>query len=455
MFRDQFSQLFHIQPASRPQLYRQIYDSAEIASASYLFDLLFATGIATLGLVLNSPAVVIGAMLISPLMGPILASGLAFASSDIYLGLKSLVSIVGSVFAVVTFSASLVWLLPFQSPTAEILAMTQPNLLDLGVAVLSGLAGSLLNARAFNGGAKALPGAAIAVTLMPPLCSVGFGVGSGWNWAIVSGAALLFLTNLVAISGSAFVVFYLVGMDAPEAREATAHSQGSRLYALIHTSPILRVLGEVGQLRWRIAMVLVTLATLFVPLRSSLNQLRDETLSRAAAREAVKTLLPEDHVLSQQVEIFPDRVVERVVTTSPVDKQKVAAKEKELSRVTGKQATILVRQVANEDELIVLRERLRAPEPAAPPPGLKTFRDGVWPLVDRALKAVWPAQSAELVSAEVTMDPERVTVRAAYQAPREMDAAAKELLRNALRRSLDFEALEVELVWRGAKPAAK
>lgn len=455
MFRDYCNHLLRIDASTKPRLYNQIYDSAEIVSASYLLDLIFSAGIATLGLVLNSPAVVIGAMLISPLMGPIMASGLAFAASDIYLGVKSLLSLIGSVIAAVAFSAALVWLLPFQAPTGEILARTQPNLLDLGVAVFSGLAGSFVMARSLSGGAaSALPGVAIAVALMPPLCTVGFGVGSGWNWQIMSGAGLLFLTNLVAIAASAFLVFYLVGMDAPEVRSAITeskmrHATGGRLYAFIHDSALGRLLGDVGQLRWRIVMVIGTFAILFIPLRSSLLQLRDETLCRTAAREAVRSLLPTDHVLSQQLEILPDRIIERLVTTSAVDKQKVAAAEAELSRRTGKLTSILVRQVANEEELISLRERLRAPEPPPPPPTIKNLKNQVWPLVDEPLKSVWPSESAELLSAEVGFAKESVVVRASYRSPRPMDAAAQETFRNALRRALGVDTLEVSLDWRG------
>ncbi len=456
MLRVYCLQLLRIDLTTRPRLYSQIYDSAELVSAGYLLDLIFSAGIATLGLVLNSPAVVIGAMLISPLMGPIMASGLAFAASDIYLGVKSLLNLVGSVVASVAFSAILVWLLPFQSPTGEILARTQPNLLDLGVAVFSGLAGSFVMVRSLSGGvASALPGVAIAVALMPPLCTVGFGLGSGWNWQIISGAGLLFLTNLVAISASAFLVFYLVGMDAPEVRSAITessmrHATGNRLYSMIHDSSIGRLLGDVGQLRWRIVMVIGTFAILFVPLRSSLMQLRDETMSRAAAREAVRSLIPADHVLSQQLEILPDRLIERVVTTSPVDRQKVAIMEAELSRRTGKLVSILVRQVANEEELISLRERLRAPEPPLSAPSIKSLKGQVWPLVDEPLRAVWPAESAELLTAEIGFAENSVVVHAAYHAPRAMDAAAKETFRNALRRALGVETLEVILDWRGA-----
>jgi len=419
----------------------------------------FSAGIATLGLVLNSPAVVIGAMLISPLMGPILASGLAFAASDIYLGVKSFFTLVGSILASVTFSAVLVWLLPFQSPTSEILARTQPNLLDLGVAVFSGLAGSFVMARSLSGGAaSALPGVAIAVALMPPLCTVGFGVGSGWNWQIMSGAGLLFLTNLLAIAGSAFLVFYLVGMDAPEVRSLISesemqHAAGAGVYRLLHDTALGRLLGDVGQLRWRILMVMVTLSVLFVPLRSSLMQLRDETVSRAAAGEAVRTLVPADHLLSQQLEILPDRLIERVVTTAPVDRKRVDAAEAELTRRTGKRSFIQLRQVANEDELISLRERLQYPEAPAPQPvNLKSLTESAWPMVHEPLRAVWPGEVAELIGLEVGAAKEKIVARIDYQAPRSFDPATQETMRKALRKALDTESLETVFTWKGPIP---
>ncbi len=457
--RTYFTTALKIDPSCKPSLYAQIYESAEIGSASYLLDLLFAAGIATLGLVLNSPAVVIGAMLISPLMGPILASGLAFAASDIYLGVKSSVTLLGSIFASVTFSALVVWLLPFQSPTSEILARTQPNLLDLGVAIFSGLAGSIVTARSIGKGpASALPGVAIAVALMPPLCTVGFGIGSGWNWVIISGAALLFLTNLVAITASAFLVFYLVGMDAPEVRASISesemrHATGGKLYRLLHDTALGRLFGDVGQLRWRILMIVVTIGVLFVPLRRSLIQLRDETLCRAASREIIRTIVSPDHVLSQNLEILPDRLIQRVVITTVVDKMRVTAAENEFSRRTGRRASIQVRQVANEDELITLRERLRAPEPAPAPPGLKQMSGNILPLVDEPLKAIWPAQSAELLSYEVGFSQNATIVRLNYQSPRALDSITQETIRNALRRALDLEQLHVILEWRGKPPA--
>lgn len=466
MTYDYIIRILRIDTGTRPALYRQIYQSAEIVSANYILDLVFSAGIATLGLVLNSPAVVIGAMLISPLMGPILAAGLAFASSDIYLGVKSIIGLLGSMFAAVAFSAILVWLLPFQSPTSEILARTQPNLLDLGVAIFSGLAGSVVTARSLSGSAaSALPGVAIAVALMPPLCTVGFGVGSGWNWTIISGAALLFLTNLVAIAASAFFVFYVIGMDATAMRAAIPEdvmrrAAGNRIYTLVHDSALGRLLGDVGRLRWRIVMVAVTLAVLFVPLRSSFLQLRDETLGRAAAREVLGSLTPKDHILSEQLELLTDRMIARLVTTTTVDKSRIAAAEAELSRRTGKPASIQVRQVANEEELISLRERLRAPQspppaPPPPPPTLGSLQPRIWGLLDAPLRSVWPGDSAELASAEAGFSKDKVTIRIAYHSSRRISTEAQEAIRNSLRTSLALDSLDTSFDWLGPRKDAK
>ena len=125
----------------------------------------------------------------------------------------------------------------------------------------------------------ALPGVAIAVALMPPLCTVGFGIGSGLEWTIISGAGLLFFTNLAAIVACAFGVFLLVRMGSMDVRkdrhaelEEAAHD---RLYHPVKKRDC-EAFGEVGQLRWRVLMLVVTLGELFFPLSKSLLQVRDE-----------------------------------------------------------------------------------------------------------------------------------------------------------------------------------
>lgn len=178
-------------------------------SEHYLFMSAMSGGIAILGLLLSSPAVVIGAMLLSPLMGPIMGLGFALAIGDwdwLRRSLRTL--LIGSGLAVL-LCAALVFFSPIQSVTPEIAARTRPNLFDLFVALFSALAGAYAMIRGREG---AIVGVAIATALMPPLAVVGFGVAT-WNWTVFSGALLLFVTNLITIALTAFGMAKLYGFD--------------------------------------------------------------------------------------------------------------------------------------------------------------------------------------------------------------------------------------------------
>jgi uncharacterized hydrophobic protein (TIGR00271 family) len=237
-------------------------------------------------------------------MGPIMATGLALAVGDLYLGIKAILNLFVSVTVSVVFSGFLVWLLPFHSATAEIVARTKPNLLDLGIALLSGLAGSVVVCRKGGNGETALPGVAIAVALMPPLCTMGFGLGSGRNLEIMGGAGLLFLTNLVAIVASAFLVFLLVGMGTAEVQEAMLASRGDESLArILSRGPFARISAIRGQLRWRVFMLLILLGSIAVPLGRALLQVASETRTRGAVQDELKRLVPLDAIVSQQVSV--------------------------------------------------------------------------------------------------------------------------------------------------------
>lgn len=173
----------------------------------YSFLICMSAGIAILGLLLSSPAVVIGAMLLSPLMYPIMAVGFASAVGDsAWLKDSGWALFMGTLIAVL-FSAFVVLLSPLQTVTPEIAARTRPNLFDLGVAVFSGLAGAYAMIR---GGLGTIVGVAIAVALMPPLAVIGFGLAT-MNWAVFAGSLLLYFTNLMVIALTATVMAWLYG----------------------------------------------------------------------------------------------------------------------------------------------------------------------------------------------------------------------------------------------------
>jgi uncharacterized hydrophobic protein (TIGR00271 family) len=176
----------------------------------FAFMTLMSAGIAVLGLLLSSPAVVIGAMLISPLMGPIIGLGFALATFD-HAELRRTASAlaVGAAMAVI-FCVAVVLLSPLQTLTAEIAARTRPNLFDLLVALFSGLAGTYSMIRGRHG---TITGVAIATALMPPLAVMGFGLATG-NWTVLAGSSLLFFTNLMIIAAAAAILARLYGFAA-------------------------------------------------------------------------------------------------------------------------------------------------------------------------------------------------------------------------------------------------
>ncbi len=449
--RPRIEHLLGVDRQSKPAVYLSMFDASEVMSVRYGVELVLSAGIATLGLVLDSPAVVIGAMLISPLMGPILAAGLALAAADLYLGIKSLLSIALGVLLSALFAAALVWVLPFQSPTGEILARIHPNLLDLGVALFSGLAGAIVVCRGGSGaGVTALPGVAIAVALMPPLCTVGFGIGSGFSRPIIYGAGLLFLTNLAAIVASAFLVFYLVRMDAPEVRSEIDHAileraPGDGLFKLMQKAGVSSALGDIGKLRWRVLMLVVVLALLFVPLRQALMQVRDETVARAAVGEALRVLAPPGIIVAQQVEPTSDPILISLVVTATIPAPRIAQAEKILLRRTGRDARIAIRKVASEEELALLRERLEQPAPLPPVEDLNSMRADAMARLEGPLKEVWPADAAPLLSYELGFTPEDSLVRIRYQAAKPLDPIAEQVLLNVLKSRLHIANLRLVL----------
>lgn len=191
------------------QLFQVLRDNARVKT-SYMVLMVLSTALATLGLFSDSSPVVIGAMILAPLMSPIISMSMASLRQDKKLILDSMRTIlaglgIGFVFAVIITLAT-----PIYNPNAEILARTSPNLLDLGVAVISGIAGAYAHAREQI--AKTLAGVAIAVALVPPLAVAG--IGLGWlDWEIFSGALLLLSTNLAGMVLSASVTFLVLGFS--------------------------------------------------------------------------------------------------------------------------------------------------------------------------------------------------------------------------------------------------
>jgi uncharacterized hydrophobic protein (TIGR00271 family) len=177
-------------------------------SVSYSLFMILSTLLATLGLFLNSAPVVIGAMLLAPLMGPLVTFAMAMLRNNLKLLKGSLFVFGMGILLALSVAAATTFLLPYDQATPEIRARLQPNLLDLAIAIVSGVAAAYAHARETV--LKNLPGVAIAVALVPPACVIGIGIG-WFDWNVISGAGLLLLTNLVGITFAAMLTFLCLG----------------------------------------------------------------------------------------------------------------------------------------------------------------------------------------------------------------------------------------------------
>ena len=196
-----------------------------------VFILACAIIIASVGLNVNSIPVIIGAMLVSPVMGPILGFGLGLATEDNHLlkdSLKNLAVMVGiSIIASTLFF--LLSPLSLANPS-ELLARTNPTIYDVLIALFGGLAGIIAISRKDKG--TVISGVAIATALMPPLCTVGYGL-SIWNWHYVLGALYLFTINSIFIALATFLTVKYFGFPVVESDEQKRHLPKSALYFIL------------------------------------------------------------------------------------------------------------------------------------------------------------------------------------------------------------------------------
>jgi uncharacterized hydrophobic protein (TIGR00271 family) len=243
--------LFDILPTldlhQQTEVYRTIREGAE-PDVDFFVMIGLSAAIASFGLVQNSPAVIIGAMLVAPLMAAIFGLSLGMVRGDLRLMrraagamLRGVLLAVGVGFMVGTV---LTLLAPGARPSAEMTLRTRPILLDLGVALVSGAAGAYALCR--KEVSAALPGVAIAAALVPPLAVIGLGLalwrtGSS-DGAIAGGASLLFLTNLVAITAAGGLVFLWLGFRPLPDRETRARIFQSGILGTIVLLVLLTVL---------------------------------------------------------------------------------------------------------------------------------------------------------------------------------------------------------------------
>lgn len=324
-----------VSDSQRNAIYESVLGSSQI-DIEYVALLALAGLIALFGLLENSAAVIIGAMLISPLMNPILSAALALLLGDGKLGKQAAIVLACSVAGVIGITSFVAFLTPLKQVTPEILARTAPNLLDLFIAFLSGLAGTL----ALRGGSVAmtiLPGVAIAVAVVPPLSVVGYGLSTRQG-AIAGGAFLLFITNLVSIVISAAAVFRVIGFQ-PQ-REA---EQGR------------------WKLKYRMGISALVLLLLSIPLFLTLRKAAIEIATRSQVQRELKTDFMANKASVSDLNFSPLQdgllIQATLRTTHYVETSSILSAEEALRKKFGSGTRLMI------DQILVTQGGVSAPRP--------------------------------------------------------------------------------------------
>ncbi len=473
-FRDWFADHLGVDEDRKRMLYEDLSHAATLLDVTYWLQILFGAGIATLGLVLNSPAVIIGAMLISPLMGPILSTGLAFATGDVILGLRSVVNLALSCLVAIAFAVLLVGFLPFKEMTNEIAARTQPNTLDLVVAFFSGAIGSIATCKQVKGVVTSIPGVAIAVALMPPLCVVGYGIGFALSvngaegMRIAGGGGLLFLTNLVAITFTAMVVFLALHIDTVGVKETTEawraeDPESARLRDALKRLHIPGAIKRISSLPGRLVLIAIPILVILIPLAQSFNQLKLEIGTKQEEnriRQAATALwqrgfgkLPDgqqrsfidqlsvaqlDGKVNLQVRVFTSKPFTAAERTEYA--HMVAAR---LDKAQDAVAVQLVEIPTTSGELFA---RAKDEKRVEAPPSVAQLQSSLLQAIDSGLTALRLPPPAKMLDRRVTAGPtEPVRIDIGYLSDRDIEQDARVLLADDIRSRLDYPSAQVTM----------
>lgn len=317
-----------VQTCDRVAVLDSVHGNGELAPR-YAFMIVMACGIATLGLLQNSAAVIIGAMLISPLMGPIVELGMGLATFDLRSIRGALKTLAAGVLLALAIAMLIVWMSPLKEATSEILARTQPTFFDLLVAVFSGLAGAYAT---ITRKGETIVGVAIATALMPPLAVVGYGIAVG-NANIAGGAAFLFMTNLLAIALSVTIVARLYGFGGSDSPKQTA---------------------------WQASVIIGSFVLLSIPLGLALKRIAVQSQVELGVRTTVEraAAAASGRVSGLRVDSVDGRVSVDAVVTLPNHVSELDAKlQRELEAALKQPVSVRVQEVLTSDDASFARQQ--------------------------------------------------------------------------------------------------
>ena len=300
----------HASQEQYASLFTNLREEAQ-TSSTFMILLILATMIATFGLYINSASVIIGAMLLAPLMQPIVSLSMGVLRQDDALSLSGLKTIVTGVASVLLTSMAIAFFIPIEQLTSEMSGRLSPTILDLFVAIISGAAAAYAKSNEKIIGS--LAGVAIAVALVPPLAVAGIGLGWG-EWHMFTMAFLLFVTNLVGIVLAASLMFMILG------------------YSPLH-------LAKKGVMIWMVIVAIVA-----IPLYSSFKTMKED-ISVQKALSNTYFLVEGEAVKLTNIELYhrkdTDEVSCEVITSGRLEKSAKEALRKKIQEMVGREVDVI------------------------------------------------------------------------------------------------------------------
>lgn len=318
----QFAHLFNLveDKADDELIDERIRDSIELKGTN-LWVLMFAIMIASIGLNVNSTAVVIGAMLISPLMGPIMGIGYGVGIYDSDLIRKSFRNLGLATGISLAVSFTYFYLSPLSIAQSELLSRTTPTLWDVLIAFFGGLAGIIGSTRSEK--SNVIPGVAIATALMPPLCTAGYGLAQG-NWEFFVGAMYLYSINCVFIAASAVLIIWVI---QPKHK---------------------KFVDEKTETRVRRTLSAVVLLTVLPSIYLAVHLVKQEVFS-AKANEFIKQemVFADSYIASNNID-STNKVIELNIIGDQISKETIKDLEKRLIRYDLAEASLVLHQAKEQ-----------------------------------------------------------------------------------------------------------
>lgn len=287
--KERFFNEFKKDQATYDEIHENILDGVNIGGANFII-LMCAIIIASVGLNMNATAVIIGAMLISPLMGPIIAIGYSVGIYNLKLLKKSAIILIIEIFISITTATIYFSLSPISSAGSEILSRTSPNIWDVIIAFTGGIAGIIGITRKKSG--NILPGVAIATALMPPLCTSGYGLATK-NIHIFLGAGYLFFINSFFIALSTLLVVKFMKI------------------------PTRNTLSEVKQKKLK-KMIIVSTILVTIPSLISAATMVNSFLNNTNLSNFIENEMPSEYILNKEINT-KNKTIDLVIIGNTID----------------------------------------------------------------------------------------------------------------------------------------